>query len=112
MPSFKRDAEGEITVTNPNNRSKNACMCSLALCKSKCSCYKFGSGCNEKCSCKVFGGDCSHLFQNLEYFFGPLHKCAASPCFAKYLVAHGGMGFQSIDRDGLRDQMMSSSKYE
>ncbi|CAF3950038.1 unnamed protein product [Rotaria sp. Silwood1] len=70
-----------------------------------CSCFKFGSGCNSLCGC---GSSCQNMFNHVEYFFGNNKKCAANPCFSRWLVQHAKNidGLKMIDRDELRQCIM------
>ncbi len=100
---------GRITEKNPNEGKKGKCNCSKGCSKRSCSCFKFGSGCNSSCGC---GLSCQNMFNHLEYFFGEDNKCAAHPCFSKWLVknAKNADELQMIDRDELRRTIMECSK--
>lgn len=105
--------KGVKTEKNPNNRVKQSCNCKKECNSRVCNCYKHGSGCNNNCKCT---GGCKNIFKDLQYFFGDVNKLgkvkvySATPCFAKYLLKHGQDGFQSIDRDELRNRMMNCSR--
>lgn len=104
--------KGVKTEKNPNRRVKRSCNCKKECNSRLCNCYKFGSGCNDKCKCT----GCKNIFKDLQYFFGDnkfyftSKVYSAHPCFSKYLVKHGQNGFQSIDRDELRNRMMNSKR--
>lgn len=93
---------------------KKKCNCKTGCKTISCGCYKFGSGCSEVCGCATFKLSqprCNNIFSGLNYFFGNSINCSASPCFAKFLVEQCQNGFQSIDRDGLRNKIMNGGRW-
>lgn len=94
--------------TDPNCRRTDSCKCKTGCSSHRtCGCSKFGSGCNAKCLCT---GLCKNMFNDLDYFFGPGHRNTANPCFYSYLTQLGANGFQTIDRDELRDRILKNGR--
>ncbi len=103
-----------VTEKDPNFGKKESCNCGAGCKTRSCNCVKFGSTCNSSCSC---GSSCNNMFNTLlPYIFGDNlgedKKCDANPCFAKWLIKKGrnSNGSISIDRDNLRNLIMSSGR--
>ncbi|KAG4080326.1 hypothetical protein HA402_010818 [Bradysia odoriphaga] len=111
--SEDEDCPTRKTEIEPNHGKKDKCKCDKGCKTRSCNCVKFGGRCNASCSCSA---SCQNIFNNLSYFFGNDsgdESCNANPCFAKFLMKNGRgvSGFNAIDRNALRDQIMASGSY-